>query len=80
VSDKFAALKACESPWMDFAHNDSPKCPHCGESFDIDDNEAWRLYDDNDDHEVTCPSCGGDFTVRSHSRWTFSTDTQDDDA
>lgn len=75
MAEKLAALNA--GPSYRFAVNDKPKCPHCGEDFDIADNDAWRLYDENDTHEVTCLSCEHDFTVTSTARWSFSTDEQD---
>lgn len=76
MTEKFAALK--QGPSYRFSINEKPKCPHCGEDFDIARNEAWFLYDENDTHEVTCLSCNQDFGVTSHARWTFSTDEQDD--
>ncbi|PZP62992.1 MAG: hypothetical protein DI604_28105 [Delftia acidovorans] len=74
--EKFAALKNGKS--HEFSANDQPKCPHCGEEFDIAHNEAWRLYDENDTHTVECPSCENQFNVNSHARWTFSTDEQEE--
>jgi len=74
---KFAALRGV-AHFMEFSYNRQPKCPHCGEDFDIDRNEAWKLYDDDGTHEVTCPSCEMDFQVESHATWTFSTEDQDD--
>ncbi|HWU19347.1 MAG TPA: hypothetical protein VN155_16825 [Devosia sp.] len=76
MADKFAALNA--GSFLEFSMNKSPKCPHCGSDFDISDNEAWSLYDDNEPHEVTCPSCDQDFNVHSHADWRFSTDEQDE--
>lgn len=75
MGEKLVALK--EGPSYRFSANDKPKCPHCGVDFDIAENEAWFLYDENDTHDVTCPSCEGDFRVESSARWTFSTDEQD---
>lgn len=74
---RFAALK--EGDWFDFAGNDRPKCPHCGADFNIEDNEAWDLYDTNETHEVDCPSCEDTFQVNSSTSWSFSTDEQEDD-
>lgn len=75
MAEKLDALNA--GPSYLFSANKKPKCPHCGGDFDIDENEAWRLYDENDTHEVTCPSCEQDFSVNSTARWLFSTDDQD---
>jgi uncharacterized Zn-finger protein len=76
MGELLAALNA--GSFLEFSMNKRPKCPHCGSDFDISENEAWRLYDDNDTHEVTCPSCSQDFRVNSHADWRFSTDEQDD--
>jgi len=75
--EKLAALKSGDR--YDFLGNKSPKCPHCGEDFDVSENEAWWLYNDNDNHTVECPRCDNEFQVVSHSSWTFSTDEQDDE-
>lgn len=72
---KFAALDA--EGWMEFSGNSQPKCPHCGDDFNITDNEAWHLYDENDTHEVECLRCEETFQVSSSARWSFSTDEQD---
>ena len=73
---KISALK--NGDHLAFVANDSPKCPHCGEDFDIHANEAWSLYDENEQHEVECPSCLNLFQVTSSARWSFSTDEQED--
>lgn len=78
MADKFSALRARKS-FLDFAHRDQPRCPHCGDTFDAYANEAWQLYDsDGGVHQVSCPSCDLDFQVTSHARWSFSTDDQED--
>lgn len=74
--DRLRALRAGSS--YDFRHNATPKCPHCGSDFGIDEGEAWFVFDDNDSHELECPSCDQTFQVHSHSAWTFSTDEQDE--
>ncbi len=74
--EKFSALKSADS--LDFFANKKPKCPHCGSDFDISDNEAWELYDENDTHEIECDSCGHEFSVVSSATWTFSTGEQED--
>lgn len=63
---------------FDFSVNKKPKCPHCGDDFDIDANEAWFLYDENETHTVVCRLCENEFQVNSHARWSFSTDEQED--
>lgn len=79
VSDvkPLAALEA--GPSYDFSGNKNPKCPHCGDDFDITDNEAWFLYDENDTHTVECPNCDHEFQVNASATWYFSTDEQDED-
>jgi len=74
----FAALD--EGDGLEFWANSKPKCPHCGDDFDIQDNEAWFLYDENDSHDVECPSCNQDFLVNSSASWSFDTSEQDRDA
>lgn len=78
MTEKFEALKAGHS--FDFCVNKKPKCPHCGEDFDISDNEAWFLYDeDRGPHDVDCPDCHLPFSVSAVAHWSFSTDEQEDD-
>lgn len=77
MTQKFAALK--KGPSYDFYGNSDPKCPHCGEDFNIRENEAWYLYNDNENHSVQCSSCSVEFSVNSIANWSFSTDEQDDD-
>lgn len=61
-----------------FSANKAPKCPHCGDDFDITENEAWFLYDENETHTVECRRCENEFQVNSIARWSFSTDEQED--
>ncbi len=64
---------------MEFVMNKRPKCPHCGADFDIDKNEAWHLYsDDETNNEVECDSCEKSFSVTVHCQYSFSTDEQED--
>ncbi|TCQ78020.1 hypothetical protein EDF68_10894 [Ochrobactrum sp. BH3] len=72
----FAALE--ERGWSEFYGNSQPKCPHCGDDYDIREYEAWFLYSDDERHEVDCPSCGEPFSVNSTATWSFSTDEQED--
>lgn len=76
MSEKLAALK--EGGWGAFSGLPQPKCPHCGEVYDITDNEAWQLYSDDERHDVECPSCDEEFQVTSRANWSFSTDEQED--
>lgn len=77
MTEKLSALK--NGDFLAFVANKDPKCPHCGDDFDITDNEARFLYDDNGPHRVECRRCDNEFQVNSIARWTFSTDEQDDD-
>ena len=73
--EKFKALLTGHS--MDFWGNSKPKCPHCGDDYDIGENEAYHLYDDDESHDVECPACDKLFTVVTSVRYTFHTDEQD---
>lgn len=75
--NKLEALRAASSS-AEFWGNEKPKCPHCGEDFDIEENEAWRVYDESGSHDVECPACEHEFRINSHASWSFSTDEQDD--
>lgn len=79
MTEKFKALRTAKHPSIDFSMNDNPKCPHCGERFNVRENEAWELYSEDSSHELECDSCGQEFTVVSHATWKFSTDEQEDD-
>ncbi len=78
MTKRLEALKAAESS-VEFFGNKNPKCPHCGDDYNIVGNDAWSLYDDNDTHPVECPSCDLEFTVTTRCSYTFSTDEQDDE-
>jgi len=74
---RLQAIKGSDDPF-DFRFNDEPKCPHCGVTHPISENEWWRLYEDGE-HEVACPSCDEDFTVSTHVSYSFSTETQEEE-
>lgn len=61
---------------LDYWRNDEPVCPHCDHVCVVSENEWWKLYEDNGDHEVECPSCGKEFTVEVHCSYKFSTEDQ----
>jgi hypothetical protein len=77
MANRLAALKASEDS-MEFWGNEDPKCPHCGDDFDVSENEAWEVYGEGE-HELTCPSCDLDFTVETRVSYSFSTEDQPDD-
>jgi len=56
-----------------------PVCPHCNEVYDIDSNESYFLYNDDDYHELTCNSCEKDFWVKTHTSHTFETAKDSDE-
>lgn len=68
--------KADDKSVLAFWGNDHPKCPHCGEVCDVNENEWYRLYEEGE-HEVSCPHCDEDFSVSTTVRYKFSTDKQD---
>jgi len=70
---KYQALQDGDS-W-DFSCNKLPKCPHCGNDFNIDEREAWELYED-DRHKVECDLCQHSFFVETNITYSFSTDDQ----
>lgn len=78
--EKFAALrKAKEEDSVcptDYWGNDQPRCPHCGTTCDVSDNDWFRLYEEGE-HDVSCPHCDGDFTVSTRVSFSFSTDEQE---
>jgi transposase-like protein len=75
-TEPFAALKAEPASSLEFWGNKKPRCPHCGESHSVSENEWWRLYEEGE-HEVTCPDCDGDFTVSTSVTYSFSTEQQE---
>lgn len=63
---------------LEFWGCEQPRCPHCGQSIDISENELWRLYEEGE-HELECPYCNADFSVSVNVSYSFSTDDQDMD-
>ncbi|NMZ77406.1 hypothetical protein HBO32_30375 [Pseudomonas nitroreducens] len=76
MSELFAALKS--GGRHDFSYTKEPICPHCGNEFDVMQNEAWELYEEGE-HEVQCNTCDENFSVNTHVKFSFSTDEQDED-
>ena len=63
---------------LDFWREDSPRCPHCGENFDVIDHEQWELVDpQNEEAEVECPWCQENFKVGISVQYKYSTDEAD---
>jgi hypothetical protein len=63
---------------LDFMANSNPKCPHCGHDCNVNDMEAWQLYEEGE-HDLECPSCDGAFIVSTSVKFSFSTDEQEAD-
>lgn len=62
-----------------FEKGDNPRCPHCGETYDIHYHETWELYDPNENpHEIECGECEKEFTVSVRTSFSFSTDDADE--
>jgi len=60
---------------LDLSFNTEPICPHCGSEFNISENEAWHLYnEDGDVKYIECPDCEKSFFVQPNISYTFSTD------
>lgn len=77
MTERLTALKDADHS-SEFWGNNQPKCPHCGNDFDIEYNEAWHLYEEGD-HEVECNSCDLMFSVAVRVTFSFSTDEQEED-
>lgn len=75
MAERLAALSSGD--WLDFYGNPNPKCPHCGDDYDIREHEAWNLYSEDGPHSVECSSCDLEFSVSSSATWAFSTDEQE---
>ena len=65
---------------FDFSNEDEPKCPHCGEVYDIAEHEHYELYDtDEGSHEAECTFCEKVFSVIVGCKFSYSTDEADED-
>ena len=62
---------------LEFFANKTPKCPHCGDDYDISKCDAWQLYEEGE-HSVSCQSCDMDFDVSTRASYPFTTDHQAD--
>ena len=59
---------------LDYFRKSAPVCPHCGETFDIHENEAWSLYDrEAENVDIDCDSCLQPFTVEVYVVFRYST-------
>lgn len=56
-----------------------PICPYCNNEFDIDKNEAYFLYAEDDFHELQCGNCEEEFWVRTNVTYTFTSEKNVDD-
>ena len=75
----FEALEKAraESNTRIFEREDNPRCPHCGKTYDIDENESHELYEEGV-HEIECGDCGQEFTVSVHALFFYSTNDADE--
>lgn len=69
------AINSCQSK-LDFKYNELPKCPHCGEDFDVDDFDMQNVYEEGE-HEEFCQHCGFEVLISTHVSWRFSTANQE---
>ncbi len=60
---------------IEYWGNDKPKCPHCGEDFDVWENDgALSLnYEDGGQTMYECRSCRKDFVCVTSVRYVFAT-------
>ena len=52
------------------------KCNHCDFNINIDENEFYQLYEE-DQHEVDCPNCGKTVYVNSVAYYRFHVTDED---
>lgn len=76
MTERLAALK--RDGEMEFWGNKNPKCPHCSHEYDIQDHEAWALYEEGE-HEIECPLCDLTYIVSVNVSYSYSTDDQPDE-
>lgn len=60
---------------IDYWGNEKPKCPHCGEIFDVwhDDNPLNLSYEDDGRSTFECEACGKNFVCVTTVRYVFAT-------
>jgi hypothetical protein len=70
------------SHYLDYWHNEKPKCPHCDEDFDVwgGDNPLSLDYEDGGRTAFECQSCQKEFVCVTHVSHTFSTAVSDEAA
>lgn len=80
MTERLSAIKAARLACreLDFWGRDNPKCPHCGYDYDIQEREAWNLYEEGE-HQIECPSCHLDYAVSVNVSFSYSTDEQEDE-
>jgi glutaredoxin len=57
---------------LKYSYNDSPICPYCDNTIDIDEWELYDLYTE-DCHDETCPYCDKDIEIVSNVSYSFTT-------
>ena len=64
-------LKNCGHS-LEFMHNETPKCPHCG--YELPCLTDYSEIMNDGEHEIECPECDLTFDVSTNVEITFSTD------
>lgn len=55
----------------EFNHDKLIRCPYCGETEDVGDENNYELYKDGE-HGVMCSSCGKDYSVSTEISYSFA--------
>lgn len=79
--EEFEALTLAKEQYesIHYFGNDNPKCPHCGEVYDIEEHEAYHLYHQGTEYaKIECDHCEMDFIVEVKHETTFDTDESDE--
>ena len=60
---------------IEYWHNRQPKCPHCGDEFDVwgGDNPQSLSYEDGGQTTFECKGCRKDFVCVTTTNYVFST-------
>lgn len=74
--ERLSSLK--QSCHLDFWGLSNPRCPHCGVDYDVNEREAWHLYEEGG-HEIECPSCDLPYHVSVNVSYSYSTDEQEEE-
>lgn len=53
-------------------YEDEVICPWCGEVHNIDCNDSYQVFEDDEHHELMCFDCKKTFFVETHIKYSFS--------